>query len=380
MPPLRKTPKRAIRSIAAALQPYVVRGWMAGAVTLVADRSRILSLDAVGWADRAKRRRMTPDTLFWIASITKPITGAGFMMLVDEGKARVGDPVVKYLPEFADLRVVAKRSRARMVLVKPRRKVVLRDLLTHTSGMPMHSPLENPTMDRLPLDVAARSYAMTPLEFHPGRRYAYSNAGINTLGRVMEVAGGRPYAEFLKRRLFHPLGMKDASFVPTRAQLTRLATSYTPNPARTRLVATRIPYLKYPLDDPSRQPVPGGGLFATARDLARFAQMVLRGGTFGGKRFLSRASALRMTRRHTSRSFENGYGLGWHVEKGAFGHAGAFGSKMFLYPEQGLIMIFLVQHDGWLGEGDTAFDTFRRTALETWGARTSAARKHSKTS
>ena len=354
--------------VAAALQPFVDRGWIAGAVTLVANKDRILAVDAVGYANLARKRRMTPDSLFWIASITKPITGAAFMMLVDEGKVRVGDPVEKHLPEFADLRVVAKRTKSRTVLVRPIRKVSLRDILSHMSGMPMTSPLEKPTLDLLPLTVAARSYAMTPLESHPGRRYSYSNCGINTVGRVMETVSGVPYEEFLARRLLKPLGMKDTAFVPTRAQLARLADPHQPNPTKTRLVETRIPQFKYPLDDPSRHGFPGGGLFCTARDLARFAQMILRGGVFGGKRYLSRAAIRQMTRRHTPPHIENGYGLGWLVEKDVFGHGGSLGSKMMIHPKRDLITIFLFQHSGCLGDGANAYETFKKVALDTYGA------------
>lgn len=361
---LRPKPSPERHPVAAALQPFVDRGWIAGAVTLVADRDRILALDAIGYADRPRRRRMTPDCLFWIASITKPITGAAFMMLVDEGKVRVTDPVEKHLPEFADLRVVAKRTKARTVLVRPNRRITLRDVLTHTSGMPMCSPLEKPTLDLLPLAVAARSYAMTPLEFQPGRRYSYSNCGINTAGRVMEVVSGVPYEEFLARRLLKPLGMRDTTFVPTRAQLSRLASPHEPNTAKTRLVDSRISPLKYPLDDPSRRGFPGGGLFSTARDLARFAQMVLRGGALGGTRFLSRAAVRQMTRRHVA----NGYGLGWSVDKDVVGHGGSLGSKMLIHRKRGLITIFLGQHAGHLGEGAKAAETYVKVALETWGA------------
>lgn len=356
-------------AIAAALQPYVDRGEMAGAVLLVADRDRVLNTTAVGWADLARKRPMTSDALFWIASITKPITGAALMMLVDEGRVHIRDPVESYLPEFAELRVVAKRTWARTVLVRPRRKPTLQHLLTHTSGMPMTSPLEKPTLDLLSLEVAARGHAMHPLLFHPGRRYAYSNAGINTVGRVMEVVSGLAYDEFLSRRLFRPLGMRDTTFVPSALQIARLARPHGPNATKTRLVGKPIPYLKSPLDDPSRQPVPGGGLFSTARDLARFAQMILRGGTWKGRRYLSRQAVRQMTRRHTPRTFEKGYGLGWTVEPNAFGHSGAFGSKMFLHPKHGLITIFLVQQEGWLGAGEEAHEIFREAAIRAYGSR-----------
>src|ERR1700730_12075761 len=123
---------------------------------------------------------------------------------------------------------------------------------------------------------------MTPLLFEPDTKYQYSNAGINTAGRIIEIVSGMPYEEFLDKRLFEPLGMKDTTFWPDEEQLTRLAKSYKPNSDKSGLEETTVAQLKYPLNDRKRQPMPAGGLFSTAADVGRFCQMILNGGTYKG--------------------------------------------------------------------------------------------------
>ncbi|MFM7863181.1 MAG: serine hydrolase domain-containing protein, partial [Planctomycetaceae bacterium] len=153
-------------------------------MALVADKQGILSITAVGAADREAGRAMRPDAMFWIASQSKPMTAAAVMVLVDEGKISLDDPVEKYLPEFRGLMVVAERDENRVVLRKPERLITIRHVLSHTSGMPFRSALEVPVLDRLPLLDRVRSYAMTPLDFQPETKYQYSNAGINTAARI----------------------------------------------------------------------------------------------------------------------------------------------------------------------------------------------------
>jgi CubicO group peptidase (beta-lactamase class C family) len=356
------------KGIAAALQPFVDRHWLAGAVTLVADRDRVLSLGAVGFADVAAKKPMRPDALFWIASQSKPITAAALMMLVDEGKVKLDDPVAKYLPEFKDQWLAVFRDGESILLRRPKHPPTVRHLLSHTSGLPFRSALEQPTLDLLPLRVAVGSYALTPLDFEPGSRFQYSNAGINTAGRIIEVVSGMPYETFLVRRLFEPLGMKDTTFWPNESQFARLAKSYRPNAARTGLRETTITQLKYPLDDRSRQPMPAGGLFSTASDVGRFCQMVLGGGVFQGKRYLSAAAVKEMTSKQTGPALKEGYGLGWGTGGGKIGHGGAYATNMTIHVKPGLITVFLVQQaGGFPGEGGKAHGVFEATALERFG-------------
>jgi CubicO group peptidase (beta-lactamase class C family) len=205
---------------------------------------------------------------------------------------------------------------------------------------------------------------MTPLQFEPGSKYQYSNAGINTAGRIIEVVGGMPYEEFLDKRLFEPLGMKDTTFWPDESQLARLATSYKPNADKTNLEAITITQLKYPLNDRKRQPMPAGGLFSTARDLGRFCRMIMSGGVFEGKRYLSEAAVTQMTSRQTGENIKESYGLGWSTGGGSFGHGGAYATNMTIDIRRGLITVFLVQHAGFPGNGGKSQGAFRKAAEE----------------
>ncbi len=364
------SPAAAPQGVAAALQPFVDSHSLAGAVTLVADRDRVLDVEAVGYADVAARKPMHADALFWIASQSKPITATAFMMLVDEGKVRLDDPVERYLPEFKGQWLAAERDADHELLRRPRHPITVREILSHTSGMPFKSALEEPTLDLLPLRVAVRGYAMTPLLFEPGMRWQYANAGINTAGRIIEVVSGMPYEDFLDRRLFGPLGMKDTTFWPNEEQLTRLAKSYKPNAKETGLEEIPITQLHYPLNDRKRQPMPAGGLFSTAADLGRFCRMVLNGGTFEGKRYLSEAAVKEMTSKQTGEALKEGYGLGWSTGGGTFGHGGAYATNMTIDPKRGLVLVWMVQHAGFPKDGGKGQGAFVKVAEERFAGST----------
>jgi CubicO group peptidase (beta-lactamase class C family) len=362
--------ERPTGDIAGRLQLFVDSHTLAGAVTLVASKDRVLSLEAVGYADVAARKPMATDALFWIASMSKPMTAAAFMALVDEGKVKVDDPVEKYLPEFRDVWLAVERDNDHILLKRPRHKITVKHLLTHTSGLPFASRVEGPELDHLTLRDGARSYVMTPLLSEPGSKWAYSNAGINTAGRIIEVVSGMPYEKFMQKRLFDPLGMKDTTFWPDEKQLARLAKSYRPNRTNDGLVEIKIGQLRYPLNDHKRQPMPAGGLFSTATDVSNFCRMVLAGGVFEGKRVLSEKAVRQMTSSQTG-DLPQSYGLGWATGKksgGTFGHGGAYRTDMTVDPRKGLVMVFLVQHDGYPGkDGDKIRPTFVKAAVEKYG-------------
>jgi len=356
------------RAITAALQPFVDSHSLAGAVTLVADKDKVLCLDAVGFSDVAAHKPLKTDALFWIASQSKSITATAFMMLVDEGKVKLDDPVEKYLPEFRTLWVTAYRDGDAVLLRKPKHAITVREILSHTSGLPFASALEQPTLDQLPLRVAVGSYAMTPLLFEPGTRYQYSNAGINTAGRIIEVVSGQPYEEFLDKRLFEPLGMKDTTFWPSEEQLTRLAKSYRPNKQKNDLEEFPISQLLYPLSSRKRYPMPAGGLFSTAADIGRFCQMLLNGGTLDGKRYLSEAAVKTMTSKQTGDAVKDDYGLGFSTGGGTFGHGGAHSTNMTVDPKRGLVYVWMVQHAGFANDGDKSQGAFRKAVEEQFSA------------
>jgi CubicO group peptidase (beta-lactamase class C family) len=332
---------------------------LAGAVALVADKEQILSIDKVGYADIAAKSLMGADTVFWIASQSKPITAAALMLLLDEGKLQLDDPVEKYLFEFKDLRVGPDKQ-----LKKPSHPITIREILSHTSGMPFQSAQERPTLDGLSWRDAVLSYAKTPLQFEPGTKYQYSNAGINTAGRIIEVVSGMPYEQFLEKRLLTPLGMKDTTFWPNGEQLKRLAKSCRPTKDKKGLEETTIGQLKYPLNERRRQPMPAGGLFSTASDVAQFCQMILGDGMYRGKRLLSKEAVKLMTSKQTGEAVNAKYGLGWSIGGGDFGHGGAFSTNMTIDPKRGLVLVWMVQHAGFPGDGGQSQGVFRKTAYE----------------
>jgi CubicO group peptidase (beta-lactamase class C family) len=356
-------PAAPAKSIAAALQPFVDNHSLAGAVALVADKDKVLSITTVGYADIAAQTLMGADTLFWIASQSKPITAALLMMLVDDGKLMLDDPVEKYLPEFKDVMVETPKKE----LKKPSHPITIREILSHTSGLRFQSEQEKPTLDVISLREAALSYTKMPLSSDPGTKWEYSNAGINTAGRIIEVVSGMPFEDFLAKRLTKPLGMKDTTFWPDEEQLKRLAKSYRPTKDKKGLEETTIGFLKYPLSDRKRQPVPGGGLFSTATDLAHFCQMVLGGGVYEGKRYLSEKSVKEMTSKQTG-NLKADYGLGWATGSADFGHGGAFSTNMTIDPRRGLIYVWMVQHAGFPGDGGSSQGVFRKTAEKLYKA------------
>ena len=353
-------------SVGAALQPYVSSNWLAGAVTVVVSQEGVVSQDAVGYADVANKKAMTEDTLFWIASMTKPITAVAFMMLVDEGKVSLDDPVAKYLPQMDHLWVAeAKKGDAAVTLKPQARPITLRHLLSHSSGLPFLTPLQKVDLSSLSVEDAILTFTMNPLEFQPGEGYRYSNEGIDTVGRVIEIASGMPYEKFLQTRIFDPLGMRDTTFFPTSRQLKRLAKSYGPNEEKKGLKEIPIAYFKKPYDRPGRYPEPGGGLFSTGADLARFCQMLLNGGTYRGKRYLSEAALAEVSKKQASMPDQK-YGLGMAVDQdghGAYGHGGAQGTNMTVYPQRKIALIWLVQHCGFAGRGGEAQNAFKNAAF-----------------
>jgi CubicO group peptidase (beta-lactamase class C family) len=286
------------------------------------------------------------------------------MMLVDEGKANLDDPVEKYLPEFKGQMLAVERDSEHILLRQPAHPITVREILSHTSGLPFSSPMEQPTLDGLPLRDAVRSYALTPLQFPPGAKYQYSNAGINTVGRLIEVLSGMPYEMFMEVRLFQPLAMKDTTFWPSEKQVQRLAKSYRPNRQKTDLEATMVTQLHYPLADRrNRYPIPAGGLFSTAGDTRKFCQMILNGGVSNGRRLLSEDAVRQMTRKQTGPDLKESYGLGFSVSSDSCGHGGAYATNMTIDRKRGLILIWMVQHAGFPGNGGKSQDAFRQAAL-----------------
>jgi CubicO group peptidase (beta-lactamase class C family) len=358
----------------------VDQGEISGAVTLVATRDRILHLAAVGRSDLATGRKMERTDLFWIASMTKPMSAAAAGMLVDDGKLSFDDPVEKYLPEFRNLQVAQEQAGER-VLVPATHPITLRELLTHTSGMGEYVT----TDPHWTLAAMCQSVAREPLKFQPGTRWSYSTAGIDTVCRVVEVAGGMPFAKFMQMRLFDPLGMKNSTFWLTPAQEKRFATNYRRNEQNGKLEPATIAYLYGgAVTDHARPPLGGAGLFSTAEDVTRFYQMLLNGGVFAGERILKYETASEMTHAQTGRlkaGFLPGtvWGLGLCVVKepqgvtavlapGSFGHGGAHGTQSWADPQRGVVYILMIQRAGLPNaDGSEMRRVFQETAAAALG-------------
>jgi CubicO group peptidase (beta-lactamase class C family) len=330
-----------------AMEKFVESGEIAGSVTLVANAEGVIYEGVNGQADREAGIPMSHDALFWIASMTKPITGTAVMMMLEEGKLTMDDPVSKHLPEFADL----KNRQGEPVAV------TIRQLLTHSAGLSELSTAQASQVKSLaeltPL-VAAK-----PVQFPPGSKWQYCQTGINTAARIVEVVSGQSFPDFLAQRLFVPLGMKDTTFYPTGAQAKRLATSYHRSAAGTLEKASISLLGGKPVTNRDRCPLANGGLFSTAEDYATFCRMILRGGELDGRRYLKPESVAMMTSVQsgalvTGFTPGNGWGLGWCVvcepqgvsaalSAGSFGHGGAFGTQAWVDPVRQRIYILMVQ-------------------------------------
>jgi CubicO group peptidase (beta-lactamase class C family) len=291
----------------------------------------------------------------------------------------VDDPVEKHLPEFHNAWLKVAGSETAMTLKRPARPITVHDLLTHTSGIG-DVPAPRPDASLAELVMA---YAQQPLHFEPGTRWEYANAGINTLGRIVEVISGEPFATFLQHRLLNPLHMRDTTFWPTPAQTRRLAQSYKPR-ASGGLERTDIYFIQGSLNSRRRTAFPAGGLFSTARDVAQFYQMMLNRGVGHGHRLLSEQAVAEMTRTQTGdikTGFVEGmsWGLGFQVVKapqgvtamlssGTFGHGGAYGTQSWAEPAKDLVLVMMIQRAG-LPNGDASEmrRVFQEAAVEAFG-------------
>jgi CubicO group peptidase (beta-lactamase class C family) len=357
-----------VDSLVSSLRHYVDDGIMAGAVMLVAQndgdgKCAVQALETLGYSDIAAKKPMRADDFFWIASMTKPVTGAAVMMLVDEGKISVDDPVEKYIPGFRDLKV----RTADGALVAPETTILIRHILSHTAGLRFLNSKDRQRIDSVPLKTSIENDLLEPLVHQPGTEFLYSNEGIDAAGRIIEIVSGLPYEKFLQDRLFTPLGMTDTTFFPSAAQLRRLAKTYKPNAAKDGLEETTTHHLTYPLDSANRYAAPGGGLFSTAGDMLRFCRMLAAGGALDGRRYLTAESVRQMTLLQTgprvTTTSRYGFGINGSVDGKTFGHNGALKTDMVV--EHGQIRIFMTQQAGGWAKGNPP-DDFHREARRIW--------------
>jgi CubicO group peptidase (beta-lactamase class C family) len=347
---------------------------LAGAVTLVVRHGHVAWFKAQGMQDREAGKPMRPDTIFRICSMSKPITSVAVMMLYEQGRFRLEDPVSKYLPGFKNPKILVKPSTGDPYTIPASHEITIRDLLRHTSGLtyqwnPDLGPLYEDAKvahGMLPYDGtigdSVERLAKLPLLFNPGDRWEYG-LSVDVLGRLVEVVSGKPFDEFLRTQIFEPLGMKDTSFFPSDNKLDRLATAYTyyPDKGLNRFPEKPITEgsFTYSADYPyhgARKLFSGGaGLTSTAMDYARFCEMMIEGGKLGNVRLLSRKSIELMTHDQLGKiAPDNAFGLGFGIDgvknppaeigtPGEFNWGGFFYTAFSVDPKEQMIVIFMGQ-------------------------------------
>lgn len=353
--------------IGQVMQGYLDREQLAGMITLVARRGQVVHLEAKGYRDREAGQPMALDSLFRIYSMTKPITSTGVMILLEEGHFQLTDPISRFIPAFKEVKVYQPRGAGGDYdLVPPEREITIRDLLTHTAGLSYgfddHSAVDAIYRKQLwgkvekdpEIDLAGLMDALTklPLAYHPGKAWRYSVA-IDVLGRLIEVVSGLALDEFLRSRIFYPLGMLDTGFSVPDEKLSRLAVVY--EPAK----KGGIQPIK-PQPFPSRWFSGGGGLYSTILDYYRFSQMILNKGALEGARILSPKTVELMLHNHLPKGViretepYEGFGLGGLVlvdppgsqmlgSVGSWGWSGAANTWFRIDPQEAINMILMVQ-------------------------------------
>ena len=366
------------------MQAYVDSGVYAGINTLVARRGKVVHAGEFGWRDKEAGQAMTADTIFRLYSMTKPIICAALMTLLEEGRFRLIEPLAKYIPAFGALKVLEADGR----LVAPVRPILIRDLMTHMSGLSYHF-VEDSSLRKMyseaklsdaqcSLEAAIDDLARFPLAFQPGTRWRYS-VGIDVAARVIEVISGRPLGVFLRERLFEPLDMADTGFGVPPEKRNRLAAMYGRPDVFDASVTMGSEYAawmggvndrldvskSYPVNSPDVFVRGGHGLFSTIGDYFRFAQMLANGGELDGERILGRKTLELMHSNHVPTSLlpleigglplpGYGFGLGSRVlldvaqsgapgSVGEFGWSGAAKTHYWVDPKEELVGLFMTQ-------------------------------------
>jgi CubicO group peptidase (beta-lactamase class C family) len=360
-----------LKRVGELMQRHIAEKTFPGAVTLVARNGRIAHFEVHGVMDIETGKPMQRDAIFRIMSMTKPVVGVAILMLVEEGKVRLTDPVSKFIPELQGLSVVVLNSEGRVApapsgtfaapslgrTVPADREITVRDLLTHTSGLMSGGTSNAHVNDATPKPGETVAQVMgrlkkAPLDFQPGTRWAYSpQFGFDVLLRVVEVASGVSFDQFAKRRIFNPLGMKDTFFHPVDGN-PRVVTLYERADGKLRKAANPAfmngAYLSG-----------GGGLFSTVEDYLQFATMLLNRGELDGKRLLGTKTVDLMASVFApdtlpGRLSGEGYGLSVRVvenpaarntylSKGSFGWSGAFNTHFFIDPTERIVSLFMTQ-------------------------------------
>ncbi len=360
-----------LQRLTASINSYVKNDQLPGVVALVARRGKVAYLEAFGQRDRESGASMPEDAIFRIASQTKALISVGVMILQEEGRLLISDPVGKYLPEFVETTVAVPKADGGYEVVKAKRPITIRHLLTHTAGIGYGSGVARDRWEAAgitgwyfadrdePVGATIARLAKLPFDAHPGEQWVYGYA-TDILGALIERVSSQPLDEFLDTRILKPLGMKDTHFYLPQAKLNRFTVVYSAKQGggleRAADPGGMIGQGAY-VNGPRKSFSGGAGLLSTAPDYARFLQMLLNGGELDGKRVLSSKSVELMTVDHMAgKSFGEGvgFGLGFSVVKdlgargipgsiGEYGWGGAYHSAYWVDPKEQLVVVYFTQ-------------------------------------
>ena len=351
--------------VTAAMQPYLDGYKLAGVISIIADRTgKVHYKNVLGYADVEAKIPMREDNVFWIASMTKMFAGASIMMLVDEGKVSLEDPVTKFIPQLSKWMVVEEKDDAHVLLKPLVRPVTVRHVLSHTSDLTGSSELQQVTgSDSTSLKARALS-SVTGRSMAARRQIPVSNQGMNIAARIARCQ--RPVYRVSAKRFFDPLGMTETTFWPVRRRSPGWRRRS--NKERNGYAKGGVGFLSKPYSDRThRFPEAGGGLFSTTHDIFRYGLMLANDGELDGKRYLSPAAMEELRKEQTGATHVN-YSLGYHLRNGMFGHDGAYGTDLSVNPTTGMVAIFMVQCPGpdqWAARDlflKTATDVFKKVA------------------
>ena len=333
--------------VKALLDGYVGKGRIAGVVSVLSDASGDVRFDCAGWADMERRVPMRPDTVFAIFSMSKTFNAAAIMAAIDDGKMSLDDAVMKFLPEFADIKVSVTNAEGKTILVPPVRPLTIRDLVTHVSGARGGVPI---VKRDVPLREIARTMAATPLGSQPGTVFKYGNIGVDASGAALEVAVGMPYERWMQERILGPLGMKDTTYTPDAGQISRMVKAYTSDDKPLRLASDRCAgQLVFPWGK-KVYPCAAAGLFSTPADMIRFSQMLAHHGEWNGRRIISRKTFDEVFAvKQTPQGIEQPYCVGSWIYDDWFGHEGAMRTDQRANLKTGHSRVFFIQTENKAG-------------------------------
>lgn len=379
-----------LKALDTAMDGLVDKGRLPGIITIVARHGKVVAVNVHGDKDTASKTPLTADTIFRMYSQSKPVTAVAMMILYEEGKWRLDDPVTRFVPEFKDLKVYKGLDDKGQPILEPvSRSATMRELMTHTAGFAYGLVADNPVdkayaesglLASPSLDALLKGATALPMAYQPGEHWKYSIA-VDIQGAIVERLSGQSLPDFMQSRIFGPLGMRDTGFYAPADKQARLSSLYAVNPKDRSIVQAYGPWV-LDVSKPPAMPMGGGGLVSTAHDYLRFAQMLANGGQLDGVRILSPAGVRLMESNHLSdsvmaqRPLGPGMGFGFDgsvvmdpaaadtlAGKGTYSWGGAAGTWFWVDPENDVVFLGMIQVLGWYGLGEVNLEHLSQTLV-----------------